>query len=132
MIAYDTVKDYIRDARVLLQDRIRPYRYDDTSLVTALNAALLEGRRIRADLYIGLRHLPQYTEVDDEEVPIEPQFRSAFVHYLVAHALERDQEDIQDARSSAFTTVFYVILLGISSPGIKSPAGGGQGNPAQS
>ena len=45
----DTVQDYITDARVLLQDLISPYRYDDPSLLTALNVALLEARRLRAD-----------------------------------------------------------------------------------
>jgi hypothetical protein len=48
----ETVADYVDDARVLLLDQVQPYRYDDTSLLTALNVALLEGRRLRADLFV--------------------------------------------------------------------------------
>ena len=33
----DTVEDYITDARTLLLDTIAPYRYDDASLLVALN-----------------------------------------------------------------------------------------------
>ena len=40
-----TVTEYIEDARTLLLDRIAPYRYSDTSLIVALNLALLDGRR---------------------------------------------------------------------------------------
>src|SRR5215469_344549 len=126
MLAYSTVRDYIKDVRVLLQDKIKPFRYEDSSLITALNVTILETRRIRADLFIGQKELPQYTEVNDEPVPIEPQFRLAIAHGITAHALKRDQEDIQDARSTAFENVFYHIMVGGSTPGISQPAGAQQ------
>ena len=38
----ESVSDYVQDARTLLLDRIAPYRYDDISLLVALNIALLD------------------------------------------------------------------------------------------
>lgn len=112
----DTVQDYLADARVLLQDTIAPYRYDDPSLLTALNVALLEGRRLRADLFVfndrdgGI--VPNYTVNDNSVVPIEQQFRLAFLHGLIGHAIERDQEDLQDERAVWFLNVMANILTG--------------------
>ena len=125
MASYDlsTVKDYIEDARTLLLDRIQPYRYSDISLLVALNLALLEGRRLRPDLFVykNALRVPRYMAVSGDEVPIEEQFRLGFVYGLCAHALIRDQEDVQDARSTIFMQTFHSILIGISTP----PMGGG-------
>ena len=122
-----TVKEYIEDARTLLLDRIEPYRYSDTSLLVALNLALLEGRRLRADLFVykNALRVPKYTAVSGDEVPIEDQFRLAFVYGLCAHALIRDQEDVQDARSTIFMQTFHAILTGVTLP----PMGGGTPGP---
>lgn len=112
----DTVSDYITDARVLLQDQIAPYRYDDVSLLTALNVALLEGRRLRADLFVFNDRcggaVAAYHVNDGTLVPIEQQFRLAFLHGMVAHAIERDQEDVQDERAVAFLNIMSNILTG--------------------
>lgn len=116
--ALDTITDYINDGRVLLQDTIEPYRYDDPSLVTAMNVTLLEGRRIRPDLFIyhkrgdGTYGVPYFQANDGTELQMEEQFRLAFLHGMVAHALERDQEDIQDARAATFMQIFNNILTG--------------------
>lgn len=115
----ETIDDYVEDARILLQDTIAPYRYDDDSLIIAMNVTLLEGRRLRPDLFVyetrcgplGVQHLQA---VDGTTIFIEPQFRLAFLHGLVGHAIERDQEDIQDARAAAFMSVFTSILVGKS------------------
>jgi hypothetical protein len=112
-MSYDTVQDYITDARVLLQDQVIPYRYADAELVVALNAALLETRRLRADLFIGfMENIPQYLTNDDTTVPIEQPFRLPIVYGVCGHALMRDQEDIQDARASMFMKAFRVMLTG--------------------
>jgi hypothetical protein len=125
----DTVTDYITDARTLLQDVIEPYRYDDPSLVTALNVTLLEGRRLRADLFVFCRdtkgQVPSFSGNANQPVPIEPPFRLAFLHGLVGHALERDQEDIQDARAATYLKIFNDILLGVR-PSSIAPAAGNQ------
>ena len=113
----DTIDDYIDDGRILLQDTIQPYRYSDDSLVIAMNVTLLEGRRLRPDLFVYSK-LPNDQQVqhfqskDGTKVQMEQQFRLAFLHGMVGHALERDQEDIQDERAQAFLSIFNAILKG--------------------
>jgi len=119
-----SVKSYMRDVRTILLDKIYPYRYDDISLLVAFNMALLEGRRLRPDLFVyrGSNHVPTYDTTDmDVPVPIEQQFRLAFVYGTCAHALARDQEDVQDERSNLFMSVFHDILIGVR----VTPIGGG-------
>lgn len=122
--ALDTVADYISDGRTLLQDTLQPYRYDDPSLLVALNTILLEARRIRPDLFVYKHHekVPYFTNVDSSEVEIEQPFRLSLVYGLCAHALARDQEDVQDSRSSKFMGVFYDMMLGLKSDGIATRA----------
>lgn len=110
-----TVQDYISDMRVLLQDTIVVYRYSDAELLVSLNLAFLDGRRLRADLFIDDFWDDDYTAfsaVAATEVPLEKQFRLAFVFGAAAHALARDQEDIQDQRADAFNAVYNSILVG--------------------
>lgn len=124
----DTIDDYINDGRVLLQDTIAPYRYDDASLITAMNVTLLEGRRIRPDLFIYHRfpdgcQVQSFQGKDGTVLHMEEQFRLAFLHGMVAHALERDQEDVQDERATTFMGIFNGILLGRGA--IPAAKGGG-------
>ena len=123
----NTVANYVADARTLLQDLIPPYRYDDPSLLTALNITLLEARRLRSDLFVfnlSARGQTQaFTAVDDTYVEIEPQFRLAILHGLIGHALERDQEDVQDMRASTFLNLFSVGLVGRTLPGVAGGSG---------
>jgi hypothetical protein len=125
-----TVADLIADARTLLQDLIPPYRYDDSSLVTALNVTLLEARRLRADLFVynpPVKGQTQaFTVVDDTYVDMEPQFRLAILHGLCGHALERDQEDYMDARATTFLQMFSTGLVGRALPGIAGGSGPGR------
>lgn len=101
--ALDTVTAYITDARVLLQDTIAPNRYDDASLLVALNVALLEARRLRADLFVYRAAAVQHFTTNEAQVVyVEEPFRLAILYGMCAHAMLRDQEDIQDARAAAF------------------------------
>lgn len=132
----NSVIDYITDARTLLQDKVSQYRYDDQSLLIALNITLLEARRLRADLFVfNLATNGQtqaFTVVDNTYVAIEPQFRLAILHGLCGHALERDQEDVQDVRATTFLGMFNAGLIGRGLGGVAggSPAGGqGGGGP---
>lgn len=123
----NTVANYIADARTLLQDKIPPYRYDDPSLLIGLNVALLEARRIRPDLFVfNLSvngQVQAFISVDDTHVALEPPFRLALLHGLCGHALERDQEDVQDIRATTFLGLFNAGLIGRALGGI----GGGSG-----
>jgi len=116
-----SVDSYIKDARVILLDTVPPYRYSDISLVVALNIALQEGRRLRADLFIhdGRVRVPSFAAISGEPVPIEDQFRMAFIFGLCAHALLRDAEDVQDIRANMFMTAFQSMLTGVLIPPIS-------------
>ena len=109
-----TVTDIITDARTLLLDTIGPNRYTDAELLVGLNTALLEIRRVRADLFLGKYkgHVPKFNANDGETIHIEPQFRLAIVYGTLAHALMRDDEDVQDARSNAFEGKMIRLLVG--------------------
>jgi len=113
---YNTVADYIADARTILQDLVPDYRYDDPSMLAALNAAMLEARRIKPELFVYNweveGQVQAFKAVDETYVDIEPQFRLAIVHGLIGHALERDQEDYQDQRATAFLAMFTQGLVG--------------------
>lgn len=121
----EAVADYISDSRVLLLDTIAPYRYDDASLLVALNVSFLEGRRLRPDLFVFTcgDDVPAFIVNDNTLVPMEKQFRLAFLHGMVGHALERDQEDVQDARSAAFLLYMANLLTGKKL--VSPPAPGG-------
>lgn len=112
----ETVADYVADCRTLLQDTIKPYRYDDPSLIVSFNLTLHNARRLRPDLFVyryGSK-VPSYgPNVDNTVVKMEHAFRPAFVYGTCAHALSRDQEDVQDQRASSFMGVFEAMLLGL-------------------
>lgn len=119
--ALETVSDYLTDVRTLLLDSVAPYRYDDPSLLTALNVTILEARRLRPDLFVFRHHdkVPQFFTNDTSEFEMEPQFRLAFVYGVCAHALARDQEDVQDNRAATMMTAFRDILIGVKPPPIQ-------------
>lgn len=123
MSPLNTVTSLIADVRTLLLDKVQPYRYEDTELLTALNTALLEARRLRADLFVVRfgNEVPFYGAVSGEQFCVEPQFRLGFVFGVAAHALLRDDEDVQDQRANGFLTRFHDILIGVT----PSPITGG-------
>ncbi len=126
-----TVQDYVTDVRVQILDKIRPYRYEDDELLAAMNMAMLEARRIRPDLFVTRwgSDVPYFDAVSGTPVPIEPQFRMAFVFAVSAFVLMRDDEDVQDARVNSFFGKFYDMMVGIrprQMPG-KRQAAQGQG-----
>lgn len=109
-----TVHDYVKEVRVLLLDKVHPHRYKDHEIVTAFNNALLQGRALRADLFVTRwgSDVPSFTADDDAEVRLEPQFRLAFVYGTAWQVLTRDEDDVQDARASGFRNLFHEILTG--------------------
>jgi hypothetical protein len=121
----NSVADYITEARILLQDKVSPYRYEDPSLLTAINLALLDARRLRPDLFVWNLEVDgqvqSFQEIDDTYVVMEVPYRQAIVHGLCAHALERDQEDYQDSRATSFWAMF---TQGLTGRGIGPVVGG--------
>ena len=117
-MALDTVQDYVTRARKLILDEVEPYRYPDDDLVEALNMAILETRRLRPELLRGFFRdsLPEFSTADmTAQVPLDPQYRVAFVYYICGHAHLRDDEVTQDSRAAAFLNKFTAQMLSIQS-----------------
>src|SRR5580765_51055 len=112
----NTVADYMKDARTLLQDVIPNYRYDEASMLQALNVALLETRRQRADLFVFKLpvngQVQAFTAVDNTYVDMEPPFRLGLLYRMCGHALARDQEDVQDIRATSFFNLANGVFVG--------------------
>jgi predicted phage-related endonuclease len=117
-MALSTVADYVSEARRLLQDQNVPYRYPDTSIVLALNLAIGEASRIRAEMFQDYfdDDLPAYYADDlDEVVDVPPAFRIAFLYFIVGHNQLADQEDTTDARSTVLLNKFIAQLTSMPS-----------------
>lgn len=117
-MALDTVQDYIDRARVLLLDQVAPFRYPTADLVEALNMGILEARRLRPELFRSSfrTSLPDFDPGTlTAQVPIDPQYRVAFVYYICGHAQLRDDENNQDSRSAAMLNKFVSQMLSIQS-----------------
>ena len=112
-MALDTVADYITEARRLLQDERPPYRYADANLISALNFAVLDARRLRPDLFLGgFETLPAYA-LSSDAVALEPMYRRAFVWAIVGSVGLNDAEPAQDQRATYFMTRFTNTLLAV-------------------
>src|SRR4051812_34409102 len=101
----DTVADYVREVRTLLQDQVAPYRYTDPELLSALNMGILAARAKRADLFLN-RVTPSFSSVDATPFVMDEQYRLAFIYFMVGHAQLRDEEDTADQRAGAFLNKF--------------------------
>ena len=118
-MALDTVGQILARARVLLQDTVEPYRYGTPDLISALNEACMEAKRLRPDLYLRTLNLtmPAFTAegdaVTDDKIPSE--YRPTFIYYIVGNAQLQDEEDVQDARATVFLNKFTAQLLQIPS-----------------
>lgn len=117
-MALDTVADYVRDARVLLQDTVATYRFADSELVEALNLGLLEIRRLRPELMRGYFNtaIPTFTSANmTAAVPLDYQYRVALLYYVCGNAQLRDDENTQDQRATIFLNKFTSQMLVIQS-----------------
>jgi hypothetical protein len=124
------VSDYVSASRTLLQDLTPPFRYDDPSLLTALNLTLLEARRIRSDLFVYNHkyngQAQAFTANDATYVDIEPQFRLGILYGMVAHAYMRDQEDYTDDKATSFWAFFDAVMMGGNMPRMSGSPGPGR------
>jgi hypothetical protein len=109
----ETVASFVDAARVLLQDRLEPFRYDTDSLVLALNLALSDARRLRPDFFLHYEDFEQPpVSITDTWVEFPHFYKSALVYYMVGFAQLRDEEDSSDARAAALMQKFSGTLLG--------------------
>lgn len=116
-MALDVVADYVREARILLQDTVPTYRYADTELISALNLAIMTARRNRPDLFMDVVTIPQFIAADiasGKAFAMDVQYRVAFLFFMVGYAQLRDEEDTQDTRAAAFIGKFTQQLMTLS------------------
>ena len=117
--ALETVGQYLKECRVLLQDENVPYRYEDAELVEAMNIALMEARRLRADLFLPLFEVPYFDSTGTintaATISLDPMYRSSLVYYVVGRAQLRDDEATTDQRATAMLGKFTQQLLSIAS-----------------
>ena len=99
--------DYVR---VLLQDTIEPFRYPTADLISILNVALLDARRLRPDLFLYSSTDVPFYSATSETIDIDQQYRMALVFFIAGHAQLRDEEDVQDTRAAAFLQKFTQML----------------------
>jgi hypothetical protein len=118
-MALDTVGQIVARARTLLQDTVEPYRYATPDLISALNEACMEAKRLRPDLYLRTLKLslPSFVAeadtVTEEKIPSE--YRTAFIYYIVGNAQLQDEEDTQDQRATVFLNKFAAQMLQVPS-----------------
>lgn len=109
-----TIQDFIDYVRILLQDRLEPYRYSDDMMVLALDLAFMAASRTRPDMFVS-RPIPRYVgKALDTPVDLEPQYREAFMFYMAGQVQLQDQEDTQDARATIFLNKFVSQLLTVA------------------
>jgi hypothetical protein len=110
-MALETVADYLRESRILLQDFVEPYRFPDEALLRALNMGFQEVRRLRPDLlrrYLRTS-LPNYTDVH-AAVDMEEQYRIPLVWFISGYAQLCDNEEVQDQRAAGLIAMFQNTL----------------------
>lgn len=123
---YRTVAAYIQVARLSLQDMITPYRYPDTTLLTALNIGLGEMGRIRPDMFLDLKYQhplrkgdtddgvpPVYTPADitlGTLVPVPGKYDAVLDWFVGGWCQFLDVTDTQDARAQGFMAKFQAHL----------------------
>ena len=108
-----TAADAISQARHILQDRVEPYRYEDSELILILNTAMTEVRRLRPDVFAGAfisTTTPQFYDPNEPDPgdgsipttdpwPIDQMFIAPIIEYLAAYAELRDDEFVDGAAS---------------------------------
>lgn len=108
-----TAADALVQSRHILQDRVEPYRYTEPELITILNYAMTEVRRLRPDAFAGTFTTvttPQFydpTEPDPldgsipttDPWPIDEMFIAPVTEYVAAYAELRDDEFVDGAAS---------------------------------
>lgn len=111
-----TIQDYIDAARVLLQDKMEPYRYDDDQFRVAMTVAFDNSFRVRPDFFIR-NDIPDFmtAPLDTTDVPAPKGYQSAFMYYLAGHVELQNQEETSDARAASLLNKFTAQLLSTAS-----------------
>ena len=118
-----TVGTLVAEARQLLNDTIPisgAPRFTDAQLVAALNECLLQVRAKRPDAWLGFglrTSLPVYVLPTDNvtPLPIEDQFYSAMLFYVVGRSELIEDTFSEDSRAVTMMSKFTTMLLKVAS-----------------
>lgn len=114
-MALDVVSDYVAKARELLQDTVQPVRYSSGDLKDALGFAIMEARRLRADLFVdGVVPDIDRGAGDSTAIAMDIQYRVALVYYMVGHAMLRDEEEGSQQLARAYKAQFGSQLVSVA------------------
>jgi hypothetical protein len=138
--SYRTVAGYLVIARLNLQDAVAPYRYPDTTLLTALNIGLSEMGRIRPDILLDLKYQSPLRKGDTDDgnpqpyvladvainsdgsydtahgtlVPVPSKYASTLDWFINGWSQFLDVTDTQDQRAQGFIAKFQAHLTTLS------------------
>jgi hypothetical protein len=108
-----SIGDTLEQARIILQDKRVPYRYETDELYVYLNNSFTEIKRLRPDIFVGRfeNELPKYSEGDESKTyPLADMYFPATVTYMVAMAETRDDQSIATGRAATFLQLFTAQL----------------------
>lgn len=107
----NTLEDYTKAARALLQDAAPAPRYSDDQYALSLELAFDEAFRIRPDIFLKTAQPQLFGQPKETVVPVPRGYQSAFLYYMCGHVQLHDSEDTQDGRASVFLNKFVTQLL---------------------
>jgi hypothetical protein len=117
-MALDKLVDYWAEARVLLQDSTSPVRYSNEELTSALQMALMEARKIRPDVFLGVNpgelSVVDPTAAGNQLSKIDVQYRVPLLYFMVGHCYMRDEEEGSDARAATYHQRFLGKMLSLA------------------
>ena len=116
MAGFQTVGNLVEQVMILVQDEggdAATTRYDDRSVLIAVNEGMLETQRLRPDFFRGPPHwgeAPQYGDFCDTLV-YPRQYVPALVNFVAGRVQLRDNEETTDQRSALLIGSFFAKLL---------------------
>lgn len=97
-----TYSDVMSRARAILQDEDSSnYRYPDQDILDGVNDALLEVRRLRADLFASADFAVADKAIGDitDPLPIPDMYFSVLPYFVAGYTMLRDDEFSLDSRA---------------------------------
>lgn len=111
-----TTLEVITSTREVLQDTVAPYRYSDARLIGTFNNALRETLRLRPDLFLSnsfvVTPLVEADATTSTTFPIEDQYFSTIVNFIVGFTELSDDEFTVDGRAITVLASFKSQLVG--------------------
>ena len=110
-----TIQDLITEARGYIQDSESDYyRYSDADLVTYLNDAIFEIRRLRPDVFVNSfdTDVSQFTTSNlSSNFPLPGQFFTATAYFIAGSAGLRDDEHVLEGRAMGLLNSFTAKVM---------------------